>query len=306
MRPFVSVVLILSLTYCGFGQVAPPAAVVPTGTGVEIELLENISSESLKAGQSVAFKLVRGLEVNGVTLLPAGTRFSGTVTSANPSGHWGKAGAFDLKLDPLKLADGALVRVDFHRPARVNAREEEEGRDDRIGDRNDLLFSADPGPDRRIAQGQAFKVRAGERYLVYVTGTEAPAATESPKPWFLFRVPETLRRPTHVPNEAQRHVALRIGGVERLLEFVGVFRIESAVGERSLLAGVALEQVGPHLERGRHDPKTVLTQRVEVALDLGCILRVEVTVIGSGRHNRRGTFPSSRRIPPPLLEVMRA
>jgi hypothetical protein len=31
-------------------------------------------------------------------------------------------------------------------------------------------------------KGKPFKIRAGERYLVYVTGTEAPAATESPKP----------------------------------------------------------------------------------------------------------------------------
>jgi hypothetical protein len=183
MRPFVSVVLILSLTYCGFGQVAPPAAVVPTGTGVEIELLENISSESLKADQSVAFKLVRGLEVNGVTLLPAGTQFSGMVTSANPSGHWGKAGAFDLKLDSLKLADGALVRVDFHRPARVNARGEKRG--ETIGSAIVMTYYFPLIPVALIAgsrKGKPFKVRAGERYLVYVTGTEAPAVTESPKP----------------------------------------------------------------------------------------------------------------------------
>jgi len=183
MRPFLSVVLILSLTYCGFAQAVPPGEVVPTGTGVEIELLEDISSESLKAGQSVPFKLVQAVEVNGVTLLTAGTQFSGTVTSVNPSGHWGKAGAFDLKLDPLKLADGALARVDFHRPARVNARGEKTG--ETI---ESAVFFTGYFPLIPVAliagarKGKPFKIRAGERYLVYVTGTEAPAATESPKP----------------------------------------------------------------------------------------------------------------------------
>ena len=183
MRPFVSVVLILSLTCFGFGQVAPPRELVPAGTGVEIELLENISSELLKAGQSVPFKLVNALEVNGVTLLPAGTQFNGTVMSANPSGHWGKAGAFDLKLDPLKLADGALVHVDFHRPARVNTRGEKTG--ETVGTAIVMTYYFPLIPVALIAgsrRGKPFRVRAGERYLVYVTGTEAPAATASRKP----------------------------------------------------------------------------------------------------------------------------
>jgi hypothetical protein len=183
MRPFLSVVLILSLADCGFPQAVPPGEVVPTGTGVEIELLENVSSESLKAGQSVPFKLVHALEVNGVSLLTAGTQFSGTVTSANPSGHWRRAGAFDLKLDPLKLGDGALVRVDFHRPARVNARGEKTG--ETIGSAIVMAYYFPLIPVALIAgsrKGKPFKIRAGERYLVYVTGTEAPAATESPKP----------------------------------------------------------------------------------------------------------------------------
>jgi hypothetical protein len=183
MRPFLSVVLILVLPFPGFAQAAPSAEAVRTGTGVEIELLEDISSESLKAGQSVPFKLVRALGINGVTLLPPGTQLNGTVTSANPSGHWGKAGAFDLKLDPLKLADGALVRVDFHRPARVNARGEKTA--ETIGSAIVLTYYFPLIPAALIAgsrKGKPFKIRAGERYLVYVADTQAPAATESPKP----------------------------------------------------------------------------------------------------------------------------
>jgi hypothetical protein len=182
MRSFLSVVLIFSLTYLGFAQGVPSSNEVPLGTGVEIGLLENISSESLRPGQSVPFKLVHPLEINGVTLLPAGTPFSGTVMSAKPSGHWGKAGAFDLRLDPLKLADGTLVRVDFHRPAKVNARGEKTG--ETIGTAMVMTYYFPLIPMALIAgsrKGKPFKVRSGERYLVYVTGEEAPA-TDSPKP----------------------------------------------------------------------------------------------------------------------------
>jgi hypothetical protein len=189
MRPFLSVLLAFSLLRLSFAQAVPPGDLIPLGTGVEIELLENISSESLQAGQPVSFKLVGPLEAHGVRLLPADTPFSGTVTAANRSGHWGKAGAFDLKLEPLKLADGTQVRLDFHRPTRLNARAEKTG--ETIGT---ALVMTDYFPLIPVAliagsrKGKPFKIRAGERYLVYVTGVEglaageAPPATDSPKP----------------------------------------------------------------------------------------------------------------------------
>jgi hypothetical protein len=150
---------------------------VPPGTEVEIELLESISSETLKAGQSVPFKLVRGLEVNGVTLLPAGTAFTGKVISARPARHWGQAGAFDLKLEPLKLADGTLVHVDFHRPARLSTRKEKRGETIEGGIAMAYYFPLIPlALTRGSRKGKPFNIRAGERYLVYVTGTEAGAA----------------------------------------------------------------------------------------------------------------------------------
>jgi len=184
MRQFLPIVLSLSLVRFQFAQVELPTRVVAPGTGVEIELLENVSSETLQAGQNVSFKLVRGLEVNGVAILAAGTPFNGTVTSASASRHWGKAGAFDLRLEPLKLADGTLVHVDFHRPRRLNARGEKVGENTLTG--VSLIYYFPLIPVALIAgsrKGKPFKIRAGERYLVYVTGTEAaPAATESPKP----------------------------------------------------------------------------------------------------------------------------
>jgi hypothetical protein len=184
MRPFLSVVLMIAVAWFAFAQAVPPGDLIPLGTGVEIELLENISSETLQAGQSVPFKLVSAVEAHGATLLPAGTTCSGKVTSANAAGHWGKAGAFDLKLEPLKVAEGAQVRLDFHRPYRLNSRGEKTG--ETIGTALVMTYYFPLIPVALIAgsrKGKPFKVRAGERYLVYVVGVDGPAAaTELPKP----------------------------------------------------------------------------------------------------------------------------
>lgn len=177
MRPFWSLILTLSLTCSSLGQIDLATEQIRTGTEVEIELLETISSETLQVGQTLAFKIVRSIELNGTTLLAAGTIFTGTVTKANPAGHWGKAGAFDLKLDPAKLSDGTLVRMDFYRPAKVNMRGEKTG--EAVEDTVALVYYFPLIPVALISgarKGKPFKIRAGERYLVYVTGTQAADA----------------------------------------------------------------------------------------------------------------------------------
>jgi hypothetical protein len=182
MRRVLSVFLIFAFLQFCLAQAVPPGDLVPLGTGVEIELLESISSETLQAGQSVPFKLVNTLEPHGIVLLPAETRFNGRVAAANPSGHWGKAGAFDLRLEPLKLADGTAVRLDFHRPVRRNTRGEKTG--EAIGSAIVLTYYFPLIPAALISgsrKGKPFNIRAGERYLVYVVGVDA-FSTETAKP----------------------------------------------------------------------------------------------------------------------------
>jgi hypothetical protein len=182
MRPFWSFVLTLSLTCSSLAQTGLTTEQIRAGTEVEIELLETVSSETLHAGQTVPFKIVSSVHVNEATVLAAGTTFAGTVTRANPAGHWGKAGAFDLKLEPVKLPDGVLVRMDFYRPAKVNARGEKTAQT--VEDTLTLAYYFPLIPVALIGgarKGKPFTIRAGERYLVYVTGTESPV-TEPANP----------------------------------------------------------------------------------------------------------------------------
>jgi hypothetical protein len=182
MRPFWSLILTLSLTCSSLGQIDLATEQIRTGTEVEIELLETVSSETLQVGQTVPFKIVRSIEANGTTLLAAGTLFTGTVIKANRAGHWGKAGAFDLRLEPVKLPDGTLVRLQFYRPVKVNERGEKAAQT--VDDTMEMAYYFPLVPFALIMgsrKGNPFTIRDGERYLVYVTGTESPV-TEPANP----------------------------------------------------------------------------------------------------------------------------
>lgn len=185
MRRMLTFLLVTCLAQNDFGQVPTQSVPVPPSTGVEIELLQDVSSDSLKAGQSIPFKLVRSIELNGETLVPAATLVSGIVEMVRTSGRWGKSGAFDLTLQPLKLVDGTLVHLDFYRPPRKSESMEKAG--ERIGATMYFTYYFPLIPVALIARsrkGKPFVIRSGERYLVYVTSMEAapaPGSAESPK-----------------------------------------------------------------------------------------------------------------------------
>ena len=182
MRAFVSAILVISIIRLSFAQTQPPSEIVPRNTPVEIELLDNLSSETLLVGQLIPFKLVKALEANGVELLAANTPFSGMVTQANASAHWGKAGAFNLKLEPLTLKDGTLVHVDFYRPTPLRTKGEKAA--EAVGTALVLTYYFPLIPLALATgsrKGKPFRIRAGERYLVYVTGVETPGAKEAAK-----------------------------------------------------------------------------------------------------------------------------
>lgn len=174
MRRLLALLLGTVLAQYNFAQVTTQFVCVPPGTGVEIELLQDISSQKLKAGQIIPFKVVRPIVLSGETLLPANTHVTGIVEAVQTSGHWGKNGAFDLTLQPLKLADGRLIHIDFPRPQKKSEKMEKAGR--RITGAMYFSYYFPLIPVALIAharKGKPFNIRSGERYLVYVTSTEA-------------------------------------------------------------------------------------------------------------------------------------
>lgn len=67
MRRMLALLLSSAIARLPSAQVTTQSVSVPPGTGVEIELLQDVSSETLKAGQTIPFKLVRPVELKGET-----------------------------------------------------------------------------------------------------------------------------------------------------------------------------------------------------------------------------------------------
>jgi hypothetical protein len=115
--------------------VQPQVATIPAGTPVHVRLDESVSTRTDRAGDGFTATLSIPIEVDGRTLLPAGTQFSGHVTTAAPSGRMKGRAVIGLTLDSFDLG-GRQYRVRTTRVDRVS---------DRHRKRNALLIGGGAG-----------------------------------------------------------------------------------------------------------------------------------------------------------------
>jgi len=175
MRVWIGMIAIAAWMPQAGGQATPPA--VPAHTPVEIELQESLSSETLHAGQEIAFKVVSPVMVDGETVLAAGMPVGGEVRAAQKAGAFRKAGMLQLALKPIRLESGSEVRLDFPRPRVQSASKEKTGTG--IAAVPILLYYFPLIPfavAENAKKGAAFTIRAAERYRVYVVEPEAAPA----------------------------------------------------------------------------------------------------------------------------------
>lgn len=158
---------------------------VPLHTAVEIKILEGISSQTLHAGQTVAFDVDQDVLSNGVTVIAKGTQVTGEVTQVKAAGTAGRPGSLDLTLKPIRLADGSTVQLDFYRPKKRSGKGEKTAYG--IAAPFVLFYYWPLLPIAAVQEsrnhGQPYLVKAGERYLVYVVSTQpAPDKSEQLTP----------------------------------------------------------------------------------------------------------------------------
>jgi hypothetical protein len=83
---------------------APPSPVViPNGTPLHVRVDASIDTRRNRAGDQFTATLSQPIEVEGRTVVPAGTEFSGHVTMAGASGRLKGRAALGLKLDAFRL-----------------------------------------------------------------------------------------------------------------------------------------------------------------------------------------------------------
>lgn len=100
---------------------APPAAAVasplletlrvklPQGTPLDVEMAYAISSQEVRAGELISFRVVNPVLVDGVVVIAVGATATGRVVKASRGGHWGRAGRIAWTMQDVTAVDGTRI-----------------------------------------------------------------------------------------------------------------------------------------------------------------------------------------------------
>ena len=88
--------------------------VIPDRTPIKLQLAESVSSAHARPGDQLDFVVVRDVNVGGLTVIPAGTVASGSVTGVRGRRFLGIGGRVALKLDSVALANGQRIALLAH------------------------------------------------------------------------------------------------------------------------------------------------------------------------------------------------
>ncbi len=78
------------------------------GTEVKLKFAESLSSKTAADGDAVNFVLDEDVKVGDVVVAKAGDKAVGEVTNAKKSGHLGKGGELNIRLNYLKAGDNRI------------------------------------------------------------------------------------------------------------------------------------------------------------------------------------------------------
>jgi hypothetical protein len=82
----------------------PPAAgVLPSNTDVLLRMDQELNSKTTKVGDRFNLTVVNDVLINGLVVIPAGTRGVGEVTYHTKKGSFGKSGKMEIELKHLEL-----------------------------------------------------------------------------------------------------------------------------------------------------------------------------------------------------------
>lgn len=87
-------------------------AVLRAGTAVHLKMMEEVTTKkkAARVGQQFMLEVDAPIEVNGVTVIPAGTPAWGEITEVRNKGMWGKSGHLTAQLLYLRV-NGRQIRL---------------------------------------------------------------------------------------------------------------------------------------------------------------------------------------------------
>jgi len=89
----------------------PIVKTLPTGTEVDVELVDAASSKTSQVGNTVRVRVAKPVMMDGLTLVPTGSVITGVVTEAVPLKKIGGAASLGLRFEKLELPDGVTTTI---------------------------------------------------------------------------------------------------------------------------------------------------------------------------------------------------
>jgi hypothetical protein len=88
-------------------------AKIPDGTIVEIATANTIDSADVKVGDTVSFRVLKAVKVEGVTVIEEGALATGRVSRANRGRPFGKAGQLAWEMREVIAVNGQTIPLAF-------------------------------------------------------------------------------------------------------------------------------------------------------------------------------------------------
>jgi hypothetical protein len=92
-------------------QLTPQALRVklPRGTPLDVEMAYTISSQEVRAGELISFRVVNPVLVDGVVVIAVGATATARVVKASRGGHFGRAGRIAWMMQDVTAVDGTRI-----------------------------------------------------------------------------------------------------------------------------------------------------------------------------------------------------
>jgi len=84
---------------------------IPRGTVVEIETAYRLSSQEIRAGEALSFRVVNPVRVGENTVIAVGAVATGRVVRASRGGHFGRAGRLVWTMETVNAVDDSRVPI---------------------------------------------------------------------------------------------------------------------------------------------------------------------------------------------------
>ncbi|MDT4967787.1 MAG: hypothetical protein QOJ64_2524 [Acidobacteriota bacterium] len=82
---------------------------IPSGLSVEVEAPFAVSSQDVREGDSISFRVANPVKVNGVVVIAPGATATARVVKASRGGHFGRAGRLSWIMRDVTAVDGTRI-----------------------------------------------------------------------------------------------------------------------------------------------------------------------------------------------------